>query len=674
VTTPQDSRSLNYQPGLDGLRALSVLGVILYHAGYNWIPGGFLGVEVFFVVSGYLITSLLVEEWRNAGDINLRRFWTRRARRLLPALFVMLFVTCAYAALFVPDARNQLRGDSVAALAYVTNWWQIASHQSYFGALGRPPLLRHLWSLAVEEQWYLMWPLVFRFAMRRVRGRARVLAPIALAAAFLSAIEMAVLFHPADDPSRVYYGTDTRAAGLLVGASLAFVWAPWKWQRARERHLVAVDVVGVAAIALLVVAFFEFDQSGYFGQQDRLGPVLYRGGFLVVSLLSAVAIAAVVHPGARLLRAGMGAKPLVWVGLRSYGLYLWHWPVFMVTTPQDVPLDGPALFVFRLVITFALTEASYRFVELPIRGGAIGRYLERARASGDDERVEILAPVRLAVVSGGIVIGLIGVQLAVAPRFDQLTGGTATTTANVIVTPTSTSSIAGSTGAALGRPLRVVVVGDSQANALTINAPVSLASTIALTNGALDGCGVVDKGTMKSSSRVRRSFRDCVGFQDKWAAKASAAHADIALVVLGAWEVFDLSTKDGALTFGTQTHDDYLLDRVHAGIEALRSSGANVGLLEVPCYRPITVKGGLPALPERGDDRRTRHLNDVLRRAAAADPAHVSFIEGPQDFCTNESLATDTGYRWDGVHYYKPGSKLVFDKITPELLAIPLPN
>jgi peptidoglycan/LPS O-acetylase OafA/YrhL len=657
-----------------------VLGVILYHAGYDWIPGGFLGVEVFFVVSGYLITSLLVEEWRNTADIDLRRFWTRRARRLLPALFVMLFVTCAYAALFVPDARNQLRGDSVAALAYVMNWWQIGSHQSYFGALGRPPLLRHLWSLAVEEQWYLMWPLVFRFAMRRVSGRARVLAPVALVAALLSAIEMAVLFHPNSDPSRVYYGTDTRAAGLLVGASLAFVWAPWKWQRARERHLVAVDVVGVGALVLLAVAFFEFDQSGYFAGNDRLGPVLYRGGFLAVSVLSAVAIAAVVHPGARLLRAAMSSKPLVWVGLRSYGLYLWHWPVFMVTTPQDVPLDGPALFVVRLIITVVLTEVSYRFVELPIRGGAIGRFLARARASSDDERVEMLAPVRLAAVSGGIVIGLIAVQLAVAPRFDQITGGTASASTPTsppaveatVVTPTS--GVAGSTGATLGRPLRVVVVGDSQANALTINAPASLASTIALTNGSLDGCGIVDKGTMKSSSRVRRSFGDCVGFQDKWAAKASAAHADVALVVLGAWEVFDLSTKDGTLAFGTQAHDDYLLDRLHAGIDALRSTGANVALLEVPCYRPITVKGGLPALPERGDDQRTRHLNDVLRRAAAVDREHVSFITGPQDFCTNEKLATDTGYRWDGVHYYKPGSQLVFNTIAPELLSLPLPN
>ncbi|MDQ1424503.1 MAG: hypothetical protein QOD72_2001, partial [Acidimicrobiaceae bacterium] len=237
--------------------------------------------------------------------------------------------------------------------------------------------------------------------------------------------------------------------------------------------------------------------------------------------------------------------------------------------------------------------------------------------------------------------------------------------------PTPTSS---STGIALGRPLRVVVVGDSQANALTINAPASLASTIALTNGALDGCGVIDKGTMKSSSRVRRSFGDCLGFQDKWAAKASAAHADIALVVLGAWEVFDLSTSDGTLTFGTQAHDDYLLDRLHVGMTALRATGANVALLEVPCYRPITVKGGLPALPERGDDRRTRHLNDVLRQAAATDPEHISFITGPQDFCTNERLATDTAYRWDGVHYYKPGSQLVFNTIAPKLLTLPLPS
>src|SRR3712207_2714816 len=205
------------RPGLDGLRALAVTAVLLYHAGLAWLPGGFLGVEVFFVISGYLITALLLAEWRVYGSIDLREFWLRRARRLLPALFLLLFVVLAYAAVFLPDEVAGLRGDVLAASTYVTNWYLIFVNEPYFEAVGRPSLLRHLWSLAIEEQFYVLWPLALTAGLLMWHKWRLLGAIIACGAA--SALLMGFLYEPGEDPSRIYYGTDTRAAGLLIGAS-----------------------------------------------------------------------------------------------------------------------------------------------------------------------------------------------------------------------------------------------------------------------------------------------------------------------------------------------------------------------------------------------------------------------------------------------------------------------
>ncbi len=224
ATERRSSPRLPYIPALDGLRAIAVLAVLVYHSGVRWLPGGFLGVEVFFVLSGYLITSLLVSEYRETGRIDLKSFWIRRARRLLPALFLLLLATLTYAVIFLPQQVTQLRSDAVAAALYVTNWWLIFDHKSYFEEMGRPSLLKHLWSLAVEEQFYLIWPPLFALGISRLRERKMILG--VLGAAGLSTVLMAILFQPGVDPSRIYYGTDTRAAELLIGAALAFVWQP----------------------------------------------------------------------------------------------------------------------------------------------------------------------------------------------------------------------------------------------------------------------------------------------------------------------------------------------------------------------------------------------------------------------------------------------------------------
>ncbi|MBI4670458.1 MAG: acetyltransferase [Chloroflexi bacterium] len=414
--TPSSSR-LGYLPGLDGLRALAVLAVLLYHADVLWLPGGFLGVEVFFVVSGYLITSLLLAEYRTHNRINLKNFWQRRARRLLPALFAVLIAVLVYMALWLPDEVAGIRADVLAAFTYVTNWYLIAAEKSYFETIGRPSLLRHLWSLAVEEQFYLLWPLIFTFVLARLKTRGALL--LLMLGAFGSALGMGLLYQPDADPSRVYYGTDTRAAGLLIGAALAFVWFPKADDSPRNWRHWLLDAIGLLAMGGLVAA-------GLF--LDEFSPFMYQGGMLLVSTATAFVIAAVVHPKSPLLAPLLSIGILQWIGLRSYGLYLWHWPLFMVTRPQlDTPLEGAPLLVFRFALTFLIAEISYRVVETPIRrfglrnGGGLGKAWNAWTQTRGVRRWSLGAAAFVifgVMLAGGVTLGNVVVNAQPPPQPD----------------------------------------------------------------------------------------------------------------------------------------------------------------------------------------------------------------------------------------------------------------
>jgi peptidoglycan/LPS O-acetylase OafA/YrhL len=407
---------LPHLPGLDGLRAIAVIAVILYHLDLPWMPAGFLGVEVFFVISGYLITGLLLAEWRRNGRISLLSFWKRRARRLLPAVFVLLGVVLAFAVLCLPGEVAVLRGDVLAAAFYVSNWAQVFSNRSYFETMGRPPLLQHLWSLAVEEQFYLVWPLIFAIAMSLLhrlrlspRMAPRAMAVIALGGAAASTALMLALYVPEADPTRVYYGTDTRAAGFLIGAALAVLWIPAEL-RGDVRRIAAraLDLAGLAALIALVAVFVNVTE---------VDPALYQGGFAALALLTAVVIAATVHPAARLLPAMLSQRVLQWIGTRSYSIYLWHFPIFMVTRPQlDVPLDGLPLLALRLGLTALLSEASYRWIEQPIRNGALGRAWNALRESHGRQRVSLGTRWAASVSLIAVVLVLLGVAAASAQR------------------------------------------------------------------------------------------------------------------------------------------------------------------------------------------------------------------------------------------------------------------
>ena len=370
-----------YMPGLDGLRALAVLAVIAYHLKLGWAQGGLLGVGVFFTLSGYLITDLLLGQRDAVGHLRLGDFWLRRARRLLPALFLMLAVVVAWVTLLDRSQLPTLWEGVVAAAVYMSNWWNIFSHASYFSQFGPPPVLDHLWSLAVEEQFYLVWPFLLWLSLRYVRGRYR-LAGLTLAAATLSATAMALLYQPGSDPTRVYEGTDTRAFGLLVGAALAMVWPSRRLhadltlrrRRLRRERALSQLLNGAGVVGLIVIALLIWRTNQY-------SAFLYYGGIVLLSVATALVVAALAHPASWLGRA-LGWKPLRWLGVRSYSIYLWHYPIIVLTTPTMQRSVNFPLNVLQVGATIAVAALSWRFVEEPIRRGALGRFWAQARSGG----------------------------------------------------------------------------------------------------------------------------------------------------------------------------------------------------------------------------------------------------------------------------------------------------
>ena len=337
------------------------MAVFFYHANVTWMPGGFLGVDVFFVISGYLITSLLLREFRRGGHVRLGRFWLRRAQRLLPAVGVLIAVCMVAAAILEPERIDSLRGDAFSSLFYFANWHFIYSHQSYFEQFQAPSLFTHLWSLSVEEQFYLFWPLVFAAGMK-LFGRGKLLLGV-LAGALGSVVLAWILFDPGSDASRVYYGADTHAVGLLGGVALALVWSPIELRRRRTGPLVGpiLDVVGILALAYIALSFIHVHDYDL---------ALWHGGYLWLALVTTLLLAVLAHPASS-LGAVLGKAPVLWLGLRSYSFYLWHWPVLVLTRPGvDVDLPKGVLVPLQLTAVLVLADLSYRFVELPFRGKA----------------------------------------------------------------------------------------------------------------------------------------------------------------------------------------------------------------------------------------------------------------------------------------------------------------
>jgi len=404
---PVDSGQL-YMPGLDGLRALAVLAVIAYHEQFAWAPGGLLGVGVFFTLSGFLITSILISQWARLGGIKLGDFWLHRARRLLPALFVMLAVVTAWVTVADRARLDSLRTAVGAAAAYFSNWYIIARNQSYFARFAPPAPLDHLWSLAVEEQFYLLWPLLLvagLIAARKLRAATRwLIVPTALLTA-ASVYEMVVLYHPGLDPTRVYEGTDTRAFGLLIGAMLALAWPKGaergtdsatrpasRWMR------VLLDAAGLAGLAAIGLMIWRVGQYS---------PFAYRGGLVLLSVATAAVVAATAYPASIVGRA-LGWRPLRWIGVRSYGIYLWHFPVIVMTSQPNVK-PGLLLAGLQIAASILLAALSWQLIEEPIRHGAIGRAWARVRAAAWRPNLGQIKLASLAAGAGTVAVMVVAV-------------------------------------------------------------------------------------------------------------------------------------------------------------------------------------------------------------------------------------------------------------------------
>ena len=359
-------RGIQYIPAIDGLRAVAVIAVMLYHLGLEWIPGGFLGVDLFFVISGYVITRLLLDSIQERGGLDLRAFYMARIRRLLPPLLFMLIVTSIVVGLWAPDTTKKFLTDAPFSIFGGMNWWLVFNQQDYFESSGRPPLLQHTWSLAVEAQFYLIWPLVLLLVLRFF-GK-KLIPAAALIIAATSGIALMLVSFQLDDAnsskvSHVYFGTDTHSIGLFLGAALAVSWIPQNFRpEVSRRAQDFIDGVGVFGFLGILATFLLIDESD---------PTLYKLAFPLAGIFGTAILISIVHPASRfapLLRN----KVLLWIGERSYAIYLWHWVIFQISRPQ-VDLDGEdwALFSLRILVVLALSDISLRLVELPIRSGAV---------------------------------------------------------------------------------------------------------------------------------------------------------------------------------------------------------------------------------------------------------------------------------------------------------------
>ena len=347
-----------YITGFDGIRTLAVIGVICYHILPASMPGGFLGVPIFFVVSGYLITDLLLQEWNDYGRIDVKAFYIRRIKRLYPALVTMVLTTAAYITLFQRNLLANLKGIVISNFLYVYNWFQIAHHESYFDKFGGESPFTHLWSLSIEGQFYLLWPVLIILALALIKDRVRIF-DILFILAGLSALAMALIYKDGLDPSRLYYGTDTRTFSILLGASLAFIWPSTSLKQQLEPKLsLTVNIIGISSLAIIIYCFFKMDSQS---------AAVYRGGMFLFSLVAMVFVATVAHPGADMNRLFTN-KVFTWLGKRSYGIYLYQYPVMIFYESKIAIGDHPYLnALVEVIIIVFISALSYRYIERPLQ-------------------------------------------------------------------------------------------------------------------------------------------------------------------------------------------------------------------------------------------------------------------------------------------------------------------
>jgi peptidoglycan/LPS O-acetylase OafA/YrhL len=659
-TPPTPSTTLTHRPALDGVRAVAVLGVLLYHGGVA-LPGGYLGVDVFFVLSGYLITSLLLTEWLRRGTIALGTFWFHRARRLLPALVLVLVTVAAYSAWLAPDiVRERLRGDSVATLAYAANWHFVVNGISYFERYATPTPLLHTWSLAIEEQFYLVWPLVLLLVLTtgsRSRWARRVLAVTAVGAV-ASVLLMAVLHEPGLDPSRIYYGTDTRAQALLIGAAGAVVavrrgwWAPRGRDGTAERPSRDAPRLWFAAAGVagaLVV-------GSMFAAAPDSADWMYRGGFTVVALAALAVVVAAAAPVTNPVERMLSLAPLRALGVISYGVYLWHWPVYVMLTPGRTGLDDLPLLALRLGATLVVSSFSYVLVERAVRAWSPAR----------PQRLPALWP--WTPRTAGAVLGAAGLCLALAAwsTTPRGTTGVASSDDLAVAAPADPGTVPSPSPLPSGPPLSVWLLGDSVAYGLhTDHRPDS---AYGITAGGLTrlGCNVAG-GQIAMDGQAVPTFDFCAEWPQNWRDDIAEVRPDVAVLMPGNGELFDHVVEGTAYEFGTPEYRDFVESWIDEDLTVMRQSAAEVAVTTVPCYdKPDT---GLDPTPTYVNDvERQRWVNDVIR-GYVEDHPDVHLFDLRSAVCDGDTyLDVKDGVRLrsDGVHWTAPGADLVWRWLTGE--------
>jgi peptidoglycan/LPS O-acetylase OafA/YrhL len=618
--------------------------VLFYHAGQTWAVGGYLGVDTFFVLSGFLITTLLVTEWSNRGRIDLKGFWLRRGKRLLPALLLVMAGIAVYAGVFAaPGELASIRSDSFAALGYVANWRFVFSGQSYFDQFSQPSPLRHMWSLAIEEQFYLVWPLIVCFLLWWRRS-LRVLLAVCVVMIAASATLMAVLYVPGRDPSRVYYGTDTRAQSLLIGAVvgiLVFMHGP-------IRSLYARTALRVGAVIGATYTLWLF------WRMSERTDALYRGGFLLAALAVSAVIVSVVQPDPGRLGRALSASPLRWVGRISYGLYLWHWPVYLTLTEARTGLDGVALLFVRIGVSLAFATFSYYALEKPIRQGTFRI-----------PRPPVAALVSVIVVIAAIFVTTAGASDSIGARTTRALR--AEVAAPSAKPPTQPAAASGTT--AVAQP-KVMIVGDSVGGTLGLGFDtVGPDNNLWVWNQGRLGCGLFYGGEVIEGGEALPVDPAC-DWHSTWADSLDKFKPDVVMMLVGAWDILDREVDGHLVKFGTVEYDTSFLQQLDDATTLLASRGAKVVVLTTPFFsRPELVGQTGREWPEY-DPWRVDRINSLYHDFLEGHPGRYTIVD-LNKFVSPNGKFTDqlngVQIRGDGVHFTQEGAVMVDKWLVPQI-------
>ncbi len=664
---------LAYLPALDGMRACAVLAVMMFHGGIPHMEGGFMGVDAFFVLSGFLITSLLIGEWRQSLTIKLASFWARRARRLLPALLLMLLFVAFFASVIVPKGTyGALRLDALSTLLYVSNWHFILVNTNYFNETAQSSPLLHTWSLAVEEQFYVVWPLVVLGLLRLTRSLTALFA-LCCAAAIGSAIWMHSVYDGGLNTNRAYLGTDTRSQCLFIGCALAvgLVLLAQRsheqgrlakgelWRPAGEVGQVLCGLVGIAGAAAAVMIWVL---------TTSLSSFPYDGGFFLIGLsVAGVVLAAVAAPRSIVPRA-LSVAPVRYVGRISYGLYIWHWPIFLWLDHARTGLEGYELFGLRVVVTFAVSVVSFHLVERPIR---MGTFVSQWRA--------------WLVVPAGVAAVLVAVFAATS----GLPAGAGTALPATVGTSThggsTTTSV--STANAAGPPVRVLLFGDSVALTLGLGLgedELQAKYGYLLTDKGILGCGVVDGPQVEIMGARDDTPPACNGstytpgepaddqpWQNQWLDEIKSDKPNVVVLLAGRWEVVDREYQGNWTNILNPAYAAYVKSQLNAASKLVTTTGARMVFLTAPCTDEGEQPDGSP-WPE-DDPARLAVYNKLVGEVAKEHATTDSVVNLHADVCPgNKFTSTLDGQvirKSDGVHFTVAAGQILAPKLMPAIVA-----